>query len=604
MADELLPYYERELSFLRQLGGDFAAKYPRIAGRLLLEKDKCEDPHVERLLEAFALLAARVHHRIDADLPEIAEALLTVLYPHYLAPIPSMAIVQFELDPDQGQLTTGHLIDRGALLFSRPVSGYQCRFRTCYPVTLWPLQVAAVQLDAPGRLGLPTSATQVLRLELRKVGPGSVAELKGLDRVRFYLDGESQQIAAVYEALFNNVRELQARALGPGTPPPLLSLPADCVQAVGFDREESMLPYPDRSLDAYRLLHEYFAFQEKFLFADVAGLDQLVRAPGSDRLELVFVLNQPVRLEQSLGPDNFRLGCTPIVNLFQQRAEPIRIDHTTTEYRVIPDVRRQGSLEVYAIDAVTGSRPEASDPRRYEPFYSIKHAFAHDPERAYWHAHRRPSQKQFDNGTEVYLSLVDVNFRPTEAADETLVIDTWCTNRDLPAKLPFGGEGGELQLEGAAPVRRILCVTKPTESIRPPLRRSLQWRLISHLSLNYLSIDDGPEPLQELLRLYDFSGSVTVQQRIAGITKISSRRVVARPRSTMWDGFCRGVEIEIEFDEEKYVGMGLFLFASVLEHFLGLYASLNSFVQLVATTKQREEPLRRWQPRAGERILL
>jgi type VI secretion system protein ImpG len=204
----------------------------------------------------------------------------------------------------------------------------------------------------------------------------------------------------------------------------------------------------------------------------------------------------------------------------------------------------------------------------------------------------------------VYLSLVDVQFHPTRPGSETLIVDTWCTNRDLPGKLPFGGDGGEFQLDGAAPVRRIRCLTKPTESIRPPLRSSVQWRLISHLSLNYLSISDGAEALQEILRLYDFSNSVTVQQRIAGITKLANRRVVARPASMTFDGFCRGVEIEIEFDEEKYVGMGLFLFASVLERFLGLYTSLNSFVQLVATTKQREEPLRRWPPRVGDRILL
>jgi type VI secretion system protein ImpG len=602
--DELLPYFERELSFIRQLGGEFAAKYPKIAGRLLLDKDKCEDPHVERLLEAFALLAARVHYRIDADLPEIAESLLGVLYPHYLAPIPSMAIVEFELDPEQGQLTGGHLIDRGAVLFSRAVNGYQCRFRTCYPVTLWPLQVTAAQLETPGRLGLSTTATQVLRLELRKVGPGSLAELRGLERLQFYVGGESQLVASVYEALFNNVREVQARGLGGATQAALQTLPMGCVRPVGFEAEQSVLPYPDRSLDAYRLLQEYFAFPEKFLFFDLTALDQVCGEPGADRLEIVFVLNQPIRLEQSLGPENFRLGCTPIVNLFQQRAEPIRVDQTGTEYRVIPDVRRQAALEVHSIESVTGSSPNSSDPVRYQPFYSIKHAGAHEPGRAYFHDHRRPSQKRLDTGTEVYLSLVDVDFRPTEAASETLVVDTWCTNRDLPGKLPFGGDGGEFQLEGAAPIRRIRCLTKPTDSIRPPLRSSLQWRLISHLSLNYLSITDGPEALQEILRLYDFSNSVTVQQRIEGITKISSRRVVARPESMTWDGFCRGVEIEVEFDEEKYVGMGLFLFASVLERFLGLYASLNSFVQVVATTKQREEPLRRWPPRVGDRILL
>jgi len=604
MSDDLLPYYERELSFLRKLGGEFAERYPKIAGRLLLEKDKSEDPHVERLIEAFALLAARVHHRIDSDLPEIAEALLGVLYPHYLAPTPSMAIVQFDIDPEQGSLTTGHRIDRGATLFSRPVNGHPCRFRTCYPVTLWPFEVSSAQLDAPGRLGVPLAAAQVLRLELRKLGPGSLADLKGLSDLRFFLHGEPQLVAALYEALFNNVREVGVRALGGGASPTLELLPPESLRQVGFGEEEGVLPYPDRSLDAYRLLQEYFALPEKFLFFDLTGLDRIPGAAGANRIEAAFVLRKPLRLEQPVGPENFRLGCTPMINLFPQRAEPIRLDQAASEYRVVPDLRRQSSLEVYRVEAVTGTAPGAVEPTRYQPFYSIEHDRASDPARAYWYAHRRPSQRRHDEGTEVFLSLVDIAFRPQQPAAETLVIDTLCTNRDLPAKLPFGGDGGELQLEGAAPVRRTRCLTKPTPSLRLPLRSHLQWRLISHLSLNYLSVSEGPEALQEILRLYDATNNAAMQQLIAGISRVSSRRVVARPASMAREGFCRGVEIEIEFDEDKYVGMGLFLFASVLERFLGLYASLNSFVQVVATTKQREEPLRRWPPRVGERTLL
>jgi type VI secretion system protein ImpG len=201
--------------------------------------------------------------------------------------------------------------------------------------------------------------------------------------------------------------------------------------------------------------------------------------------------------------------------------------------------------------------------------------------------------------------MVDSQFQPTLPAAETLTIHTLCTNRDLPGKLPFGGDRGAFELDVAAQVARVRCLTKPTDTIRSPLRHGAQWRLISHLSLNYLSIcEGGGEALREMLKLYDFSDSLVVRQQIAGITDVTSRRIVGRPASMAWNGFCRGIEVTVQFDEEKYVGSGVFLFAAVLEKFFGLYASLNSFTQMIATSQQRERPLKRWPPRAGEQILL
>jgi type VI secretion system protein ImpG len=293
------------------------------------------------------------------------------------------------------------------------------------------------------------------------------------------------------------------------------------------------------------------------------------------------------------------------VNLFEQIAEPIRLSHAQTEYRVIPDVRRQNATEVYAIDSVISTSPHLEEPQEFQPFYSIKHASGREQQRAFWYTTRRPSPRKGDTGTEVYICLVDLDFRPTLPPVETLTLHTTCTNRDLPGKLPFGGEQGDFELEGAAPLARIRCLKKPTETLRPPVRRSTQWRLISHLSLNYLSLcEGGREALHEILKLYDFSNSSVIQQQIAGITKLTTRQVVGRPASMPWNGFCRGVEVTMEFNEEKYVGSGVFLFASVLEKFLGLYASLNSFTQLIAKTQQREHPLKQWPPRAGEQILL
>jgi type VI secretion system protein ImpG len=604
MADDLLPYYERELAFLRQMGAEFAAKYPKIAGRLLLEADKCEDPHVERLIQAFAFLAGRIHHKLDDEFPEITDALLGVLYPHYLAPIPSMGIVQFVLDPDQGKLTTAHRIERNATVYSQPVAGTPCRFRTCYPVSLWPIEVVSAQLDAPDRVGRSPGAAGVIRIGLRCLGGITFAGLAP-DRLRFYLFGESQLAHALYELLLNNTVQVQLRPMAPEKSPAPIPLPPRCLQPVGFGRDEGMLPYAPRSFLGYRLLQEYFSFPEKFLFVDLCELDRAARAGFKESLEVAIFLDRMPNLEQPLSPDTFRLACAPIVNVFEQLAEPIRVSHAQSEYQILPDARRQDATEVYAIQQVLSTSPYQPEPIEFQPFYSFRHAADREGQKAFWYATRRLSPKKGDAGTEVWLSLVDLNFRPTIPPVETLTIHTLCTNRDLPGKLPFGGEGGDFDLEGAAPLSRIRCLTKPTPTVRPSLRRGNQWRLISHLSLNYLSAcEGGREALQEILTLYDFGDSPVIRQHIAGIVNVSARRVVRRPGSMPWNGFCRGMEVTIEFDPQKYVGTGVFLFACVLEKFLGLYSSLNSFSQLVATTRQRKEPLKRWPPRAGEQILL
>jgi type VI secretion system protein ImpG len=607
MADELLTYYEQELSFLRQMGAEFASQYPKIAARLLLEPNRCEDPHVERLIQAFALLAARIRYKLEDEFPELTDALLQILYPHYLAPLPSFSVVEFVVDPDKGKFSRGHTIERGLTLMSRPVGGTPCRFRSCYPVTLWPLAVTTARFDAPDRLNPPGNAAAVIRIELKCLGGTKFSELQ-IDGLRFFLNGEGSLAYGLYELLFCNVCQVQLRATGAEKTPVRVVLPPGCVRAVGFDADEGLLPYTQRSFIGYRLLQEYFAYPEKFLFFDLTELRRATAAGLGDELEVLIFLDRTPRLEQPISADTFRLGCAPVINLFSQIAEPIRVDRAQTEYLVIPDVRRQTATEVYAIDSVTSISPYQQEPIAFQPFYSFKHTAERERQQAFWYATRRPSPRKGDAGTDVYLALVDLNFRSSLPSVDTLTLHTTCTNRDLPSKLPFGRESGgrgDFQIERPAPVLRIQCLKKPTETVRAALQRGAHWRLLSHLSLNYLSIcEGGREALQEILQLYDFWGSAAVQQQIAGITDVRSRRVVGRPLSMGWNGFCRGIEVTIEFDEEKYVGSGVYLFASVLEKFLGLYTSLNSFSQLVANTRQRKEPLKRWLPRAGDQILL
>ncbi len=612
MQESLLKYFERELTFFRKMGQEFALEYPKVAGRLSLEAGKCEDPHVERLIQAFALLAARIHHKIDDEYPEITDALLSVLYPHYLAPIPSMSIVQFVPDPTQGKLTSGFTIDRGTQLYSRPVGGTQSRFRTCYSTTLWPIEVTEAKFEPPDRAPLGVKAASTLRLELTCHGGLTFAQLP-IDRLRFYLHGETQVAHRVYEMLLNNRlmnnKETGVRVQGGQgkSGHQSVELSPACLQPVGFNDEEGLLSYPAHSHRGYRLLQEYFSFPQKFLFFDLCELDRVAKAGFSEKIEVLIFLDRTPSPEHAIDAGLFRLGCTPIINLFGMVGEPIRVDQTQFEYRVIPDVRRQMAMEVYSIDSVTCVSPHRETPQRVMPFYSLKHLGNQEASEVYWYAKRTASEKRGDEGSEVYLSLVDLKFNPRLPASDTLSLHLTCTNRDLPGKLPPMSEegGGYFELEGAAPLSRIRYLVKPTKTLRPVLGGANQWRLISHLSLNYLSLgQEGPDSLQEILKLYDFEGSAAIRQQIAGITNVTNRRVVRRPSSMDWNGFCRGLEVSVEFDEDKFIGSSVFLFASVLERFLGLYTSVNSFVELVAKTIQRGETLRRWPPRAGDQILL
>jgi type VI secretion system protein ImpG len=599
MDDTLLQYYERELTFIREMGAEFAKKYPKIAGRLLLEPDKCEDPHTERLIEAVALLCGRIHHKIDEDFPQITESLFHIIYPHYINPIPSMTVVRFE-PVKQTIPPSGYKIEKGAQLYSRPVGGTACQLTTTYPVTFWPMDVVAADLKEPKRL--KKGSQHAIWIQLKSYNSLSFSQM-GFEDLRFFLNGPHQHIFNVYELLMNNVCCVEIEAVNQQGKLEIIELSPQDIVPVGFDPGEGILPKSPRSFPGYFLLFEYFCFPEKFLFFDLKGLANLKGLGLGDSLDLWIYFDKPVKQNLIVNAETFRLYSSPAVNLFKRIAEPIRVEHQLTEYHVIPDIRRQDSTEVYRIENVVSTSPD--DPGKtfeIKPFYSIRHHLDEDvPRQAFWHAERRPSGKKGDNGTEVFLSFADLDFKPTDPGVEILTIHALCTNRDLPSRLPFGDPSGDLSLEAAGPVSMINCLIKPTPTRRPGLGGALQWRLISHLCLNYLSIvQGGEEALKELLRLYDFENTPSTSQQINGIVSLTSEHVTRR----IGRSFCRGIHVTITLDEDKFVGGGLYLFASVLERFLAQYVSINSFSQLEVKTLQGKEALKKWLPRNGKRIIL
>lgn len=613
MRDDLLYLYERELSYLRRSGAEFARRYPKVASRLLLEPTKCDDPHVERMLEGFAFLSARVQLKLEDDFPEVTEALLDILYPHYTRPIPSMALVELHLSPEQAGSNSAVRVPRDTPLTTRTVGGAPCHFRTCYDTELWPLSVAAARWISPHELNPPVrsaEAVAALRLEL-ECAPGVTFSQLDIRRLRLHLSAEPNLASTLYEVLCNDCVEVLVRDAGGAADSPVVRLPPSALRPVGFGEDEGMLPTDRRAFLGYRLLQEYFTFPDKFYFLDLEGLDAAAAAGLGGRVEIVVLVSQfqrPERramLESGVSRDVIRLGATPVVNLFKQTAEPILLLQRQQEYLVVPDATRRRMMSVYSVDEVVGTTPGSREPLRFEPLYSFRHGMDGSNRRLFWRASRRPAQWRMDEDTDVYLSFVDSAVRTVHPTADVVTVRLTCHNGDLPVRLPFGDPRGDFEVLASAMVHRVTTLVKPTPIVHPPLGKPQMWRLISQLSLNYLSLlDGGAEALQELLRLHNFADSAAGERQIAGIRSVRGSPCTSRIRSEHGLAFARGQQVEIEFDEEQFAGGGVYLMASVIERFLGHFVSMNSFSVLEARSRQRKLPVRRWPPRSGWKALL
>lgn len=612
--DDLLPFYEKELTFLRRHAREFAERYPKVATRLLISGEACEDPHVERLLQSFALLSARISKKIEDDFPEITESLLEVLYPHYLRPFPSCSIVRFDAGGADAQLSGPVRLPRGTPLTARPTRGTACKFRTAYAVTLSPLAISSASFDdavsASKGLRSSTEASHVLSLGFETRSPQLPLDALAQDRVRVFLDGDNSLISQLREALF-------ARSLGFAleTDPsrPWTSVNGAVISPVGFADDEALLDYDARSQPAYRLLSEYFAFPDKFNFIDIdfSALRALLPT-GCRRFSLKCLLKSPrggaedARLLERLSVQNFLLGCTPVVNLFTQNAEPVRLNRTRSAYPVVADSRRAYATEIYRINAVRKVEKSVQGEVivDYHPMFSLRHAESLEERGRFWHLKRNEEVARLSPGHEYEIAIIDFDFNPLDDKAETLSIELSCTNRDLPSQLPYGLPGGDLFVEGGSVAKEIRLLRRPTPTYRFSRGQGAQWRLISHLALNHLSLTTaGAEALRETLLLYDLPRSPANRRQVEGLVGISHRATTEMMAGNPFQVFVRGLEIELVLDEHSYVGIGISLFASVLERFLSLYVHSNSFIRLVVRSSQTGEEILRCQPRNGDVLL-
>ncbi|MDP5208191.1 type VI secretion system baseplate subunit TssF [Microbulbifer sp. 2205BS26-8] len=609
MSERLIDLYERELAFIQQTAAEFARMHPAAAARLQLDTETVDDPLVGRLLSGFAYMNARVQQKLSDDFPELTDAMLETLYPHYLRPIPSCAIVQFEPDADLDAITP---VAARTLLESEPFQGQACRFTTCYPVEISPFQPTSASLMprpfiAPGCNDVQ-GANAVLKLTLKTLSPDlSFAEMQP-QCLRFFLRGQPAHVYSLYDLLLTKCIKLVVAHSETDSKPTFLS-PEDIGQ-VGLDKDQGLLPYPDTAFIGYRLLTEYFAFPEKFLFLDIKNIRRAINESYKDSLTLYFYLSEThEELEKQLVPGMFVLGCTPVVNLFTQSADPVPLTHMQYQYQIVPDARRSDGLEIYSIDEVTATDGKG-ETTKFRPFYGIKHSQHHSEQSAFWFSRRREvieGEHRNESASEVDISLVDLEFNPHRISDQTLDVKLTCCNRNLARKLPSGNAQPYLEVvDGDLPASRISCVVAPSATLRPPRRERGYWRLISHLNLNHLSIcgTQGCDALKEIFRLYDFRDSASIRNLIESLLTLNTKPITAPIQIDQSIVLCRGTEVDIELDSMMLTGTSPLLFASIIERFLGLYCSINSFTKLTARMSGRDGELKRWPPRAGEKALL
>jgi type VI secretion system protein ImpG len=618
MDERLLSYYNSELRHVREMAAEFAREFPKIAGRLALDRDAkeiCPDPYVERLLEGFAFLAARVHLKLDSEFPRFTQTLLETVYPHYLCPVPSMGVVHFEPDPREPGPEDGYLVERGTALRSHS-DETPCQFRTAHSLRLWPLKIgdAKYYTRTIGELGLPGSleAKAALVIRLQTTGDKKFKELK-LDRLPIFIRGADEIPISIYEQIFAHGKNVVIQPTrGQGDFHEIL--PASSIQRVGFGEEEALLPRGPRSFEGYRLLKEYFACPQRFLFFELTGLLPAVQRFDGDKLEIVITLQtaEP-KLDNRIDTNSFALYCTPVINLFPKRLDPVLVSDRFAEFHVVAERTRPIDFEVFEVQQVVGVLANLNEEQRFEAFY-----FARDGEGrtgSYYTVNRIPrvltaKEKKFGAvssyaGSEIFISLVDSKVAPYKRELTQLNITALCTNRHLPIQLPIGTGETDLATDLYSPVAYIRWYAVPTVPIASVAEGDPSWRIINHLSLNYLSLldtkeGDGAVALRDLLKLYVNPNDVYTLRQIEGIRSVVATPIIRRVASAGPLTFARGLEVRVVFDESAFEGSGIFILGAVLAQFFSRYVSINSFTETVIVSQRRGEIIR-WPSLIGRR---
>ncbi|KAF1039953.1 MAG: hypothetical protein GAK33_00953 [Burkholderia lata] len=616
--EDLLSYYERELTFLRQYVREFAAHYPKIASRLSLTggmDSGSMDLHVERLVESFALMAARTARSIDDDYPRFTEALFETLYPHYLRAFPSCSIAHFEMDTARAaQMSAAVTVPRGTQLYSRPLHGSKILFRTAYDVTLSPLQLTAAQFrsiaDVPRTLRLPAGATALITLTFAiQSAHLSIAELN-VDSVRLYTQGTPVFTAMLRDAL--SMKTLRAY-VEPEHGGRWIELDGTPCTSAGMDRADSLVPYPESADPAYLLLTEFFAYPEKFGFFD-CDLRQAGRLGGRQFSMHLVLKDMPAESAAAqalaaLDASHLVPGCTPVVNLFEavgKLGERSSTSDAADAYALEADEQSAHACAIYSVDSVAQveASPQGNQAVAIDPLHSLRHGRHAGAAALYWQAgldHRATPGRPGEDVTLTFVSGDLARRAPPPALDIRLT----CSNGDLPERLGYGLPMGDLMMEGGSLARRIALLHRPTRSLHPRHERGAQWRLISQLSLNAVSLTGGAGPIRDLLALHDLQRSAPSVRLIDGVVKLTQQAVTAWVTERDFAGIVRGIELHLTVDEDAFVGTGtgIHAFAQVMDRLLRLHVTTSSFTQLIVFSCRTGDMLLRCPRCAGNGFL-
>ncbi|MBK9235426.1 MAG: type VI secretion system baseplate subunit TssF [Rhodoferax sp.] len=621
MNPRLIEYYNRELIYLRELGAEFAAAFPKVASRLALRETEVADPYVERLLEGFCFLTARIQVKMDAEFPRFSQRILEMVCPHYLAPTPAMVVVQVEPSATEGNLEEGYTLPSGSSLRARKVADEQtpCEFRTGGDLTLWPMELTRAQLGGPpidlplSQLALTAEPLGHLRLELGTVGAIDFNQL-GLDQLSLYINASDSIASRLQELIHTGVCGVVIHDID--DPNKVWGfLPPASVQPEGYEKAQALLPYSHKAFQGHRLLHEYFAFPSRFRFLSIRGLGATLRRVNRKTVAATLLLRKPAaQLESMVDARKFLLHCIPAVNLFERAADRIHVSSNVHEYHIVPERTRPRDFEVYGVTSVTGHHEGRIDDREFVPLYSAVHGIR-PQDQAYFAVRREP--RLFSDhairfgprtqylGSEVFLSLVDQRNAPFSSDLKQLSVRTLCTNRDLPLLMAVNNAEGDFSAQESAPIKKISVVAGPSRPVASVADGEVTWRLISHLSLNYLAMTDlsteeGAATLRELLNLYLDLGDHSLAGQITGIKEIGIEPIVRRLSQHAQLVYGRGVGVRVTVDESSFAGISPWPLMAVLERFFSRHVGVNSFTELALASRQRGD-LAQWRVRPGDR---
>ncbi|EOU9513489.1 type VI secretion system baseplate subunit TssF [Cronobacter dublinensis] len=623
MDSKLLEYYNRELAYLREMGAEFAERYPKVAGRLGMRGIEVADPYVERLMEGFAFLTSRVQLKMDAEFPRFSQRLLEMLAPNYLAPTPSMAIAELHPDSAKGDLSNGFVVPRGTMMDSQLLkkNGVTCSYATAHDVRLLPLHISLVELggvpaDAPlSQLGLSQrGAVSALRVRIACDGPVLLNHLD-FDRLDFFLSGPDIQALQLLELLMEHRVGIFCQTVGPK--PARVVLGDDALRQEGFEADQALLPDDLRNFDGYRLLQEYFAFPARFQFLSLSGIKKLLAQSGqANAFDIIILLDKTdTPLERVVDKSHLAMHCTPVINLFPKIAERQKLTEGLSEYHLVVDNIRPLDYEIFSVSKIYASEDGHRDDQVFRPFwstwsrdggnYGAYFSLRREQRALSEHALRYGTRTGYV-GSEAFVSLVDASHAPWRDELRYITAEVMCTSRDLP--LMLAQDMGQFVLPDSMPVRALTMRKGPTPP-RPALAEGFStWRLISQLQMNYLSLMDaedgeGAAALRQLLGLYARLAEAPVARQIDGIRHCVLEPVHRRVPEPGPIVFARGVGISMTVDEQAFSGSSPWLLGSVLERVFARLVSMNSFTEFTLKSQQRGD-VGYWGPRMGKRALL